>query len=799
MRFSLRWLRQLVAIEQDAEALGERLTMAGFELEEIIDRRAQAAGVVVGYVEDRQPHPAADKLSVCRVNLGAETVQIVCGATNVRAGIHVPVATLGSHLPAVGLTLKPVRLRGVDSNGMICSLGELGLNSPAPDGICVLEDILEQVPAVGSDIRPSLGLDDQILDLAITANRPDGLSMVGIAREVAALTGAPLSLPASPGIESRGALSSLAPSQDCSLFSLTLLEDLDNGSSPAWVRHRLEAAGLRSINAAVDVTNLVMLETGQPLHVFDADKLHCTDLDDFGLRRGRGSETLACLDGQERQVDGRQLLVTHKDRPVALAGVMGGATAEVDRGTRRVVLEAAAFDSASVRLSARAAGLRTDASSRFERGVPQQATLAAADRAVALLRELCGATLAERRCSSDEQTGRLPRVTLRREAVHRLLGPLCSGELIGDGLICGHLEALGCLLNASPDGWTVEVPASRSLDLLREVDLIEEVARLVGYDQFPSTLPQPLAAGGLDDVQQTERHLRDGLRAAGLNELTHLSLDSGSDDAVAISNPLLADYAHLRTGLRRGLCQAARQNLQQGNGGLWGFELGTVFSQAGGQRLEQQRLGAILCGNPRIGLWQQGGMGQPLDYFAARGALQRVFCSLKLEPREERLSDDPDLHPGQAVALALDGRPIGCFGAIHPVLARAEQLPADTYLLDLDPEALLTAASRPGLVRPSFRPYPLVPAVERDLALVVARSTPVGGLLSSLLEAGKPLLEQVEFLSRFEGGDLANNESSLAFRLRYRADRTLNEADIEPVQVRLLEVLAAQHGARLRG
>jgi len=389
MRVSLQWLQELVQVEPDQlepAQLAERLSIAGFEVEEIEDLAARARGVVVGHVEQREPHPDADKLSVCQVRVAnGEVLQIVCGAANVRAGIHVPVALVGSTLPAVGLTIKPAELRGVASSGMICSLQELGL-AESSSGIAIIDDMLPTVPPVGAPVGPALGLNDHVLELAITANRPDGLSMRGIAREVAALCGgrtrfvsAPEAAPAQPLAAAAG---DLARMEEGGLFSLTALEGVRVAPSPDWLQQRLERAGVRPINNVVDITNLVMLETGQPLHAFDREALAgaaggAADPSRVGLRQGRPGERLTTLDGEERELSEDALLVTHADRPIALAGVMGGLDEAVTDATTAIWLEAAVFPPQAVRRSARSVGLRSEASSRFEKGLPAQVTLAA--------------------------------------------------------------------------------------------------------------------------------------------------------------------------------------------------------------------------------------------------------------------------------------------------------------------------------------------------------------------------------------------------------------------------------------
>ena len=838
MRVSLQWLRELVACDLPAAELGERLSMAGFELDGLEDLAAQAAGVVVGYVEQRDPHPNADKLSVCRVQIGAaEPLQIVCGAANVRAGIHVPVATVGAYLPAVDLTIKPAELRGVASSGMICSLKELGLADNS-DGIAILDQLLEGVPGVGMPVGPSFGLDDQVMELAITANRPDGLSMRGIAREVAALTGSALTLPpADPSIAAQALpleADALAAIEAGGIFSITALKGIQPTTSPRWLQSRLERSGLRPINAVVDITNLVMLETGQPLHAFDAAKLaqpgragDGPNIGAIGLRQGASQDNFRGLDGSEHQLSEEALVVTYGDSPVALAGVIGGADSAVTASTTDIWLEAAVFAPQAVRRSARSTGLRTDASSRFEKGLPPEVTLAAADRAVALLQQLCGATVVGRWCHQRPSAGPIP-LLLRRDALHQLLGPVQvldgePGELedLEDDQIVETLTALGCELaerNAG-DGWDVLVPPSRSQDLVREVDLIEEVARLVGYDRFACHLPDPLEPGGLSPNQQVERRLRRSLAAAGLQESCHLSLgpatsmlsapgsEAGSAAAVLparlpLANPLLADYSHLRDGLAEELLLAARRNLQAGRSGFWAFEIGTVFAPGAQGPSQNQRLGGVVCGSRCSELWSAGGKPLAPTYFQARGLLQQGLSALGI-PAEDRLlakpADHPLLHPGRSAQLLIEGRPVGWFGQLHPLQAEALDLPEATHLFELELAPLLTAATRRNRFQPSFAAYATVPASERDLALVVPTSISCGQLLAAIRKAGKPLLEQADLLDRYEGAQVAAGSCSQAFRLRYRdAKRTLTEAEVEQAHQAVRSALESQFKAQLR-
>jgi phenylalanyl-tRNA synthetase beta chain len=813
MRVSLQWLQELVAGPADAfnpEVLAERLSIAGFEVEGIEDLSAQAAGVVVGRVEAREPHPDADKLSVCQVRVGdGEVLQIVCGAANVRAGIHVPVALVGSTLPAVNLTIKPAELRGVASSGMICSLAELGL-ADSSDGIAILDELLDPVPAVGTPVGPSFGLDDQVLELAITANRPDGQSMQGIAREVAALVNGQVMLPAVPALPTALPMPVAAEAQRAmdqgGLFSITALSGLSVAPSPLWLQRRLQKAGIRPINNVVDITNLVMLETGQPLHAYDqqslAEAAATPEISELGLRAGRSDEPFTSLDGEERRLDDANLVVTYADRPIALAGVIGGLAEGVQATTTAIWLEAAVFAPQQVRRSARQAGLRSEACSRFEKGLPVESTLDAADRAVQLLQDLCGAEVQQRWLHSRPHSPRQP-LSLRRDALLNLLGPVQLGDEpcdLPDARIVQTLEAIGCVVQADADGegWTVLPPPSRAIDLQREVDLIEEVARLVGYDQFACHLPDPIEPGGLTPTQQAERRLRRSLCAAGLQEACSFSLMAAAPGRLSLANPLLADYGHLRDELHSELLAAARRNLQSGQAGFWAFEIGSVFTAADPERSELL-LAGVICGARRAEIWSSSGKPQPPSYFQARGVLQQALADLALAAEDRPLRNHPLLHPGRAAELVLEGRPLGWFGQLHPQRAAELDLPEHCYLFQLAVEPLLVAATRRNRWQPAFIPFATVPASERDLAVVVPVETTCSSLLQVIRKAGKPLLELAELVDRFESEQLGEGRCSQAFRLRYRdARRTLTDEDVELCHTRVRQALERQCGAELR-
>jgi phenylalanyl-tRNA synthetase beta chain len=826
MRISLNWLRDLVPFDVTAEQLAETLTLAGFEVESIEDLRALANGVVVGKVLDRQQHPNADRLSVCTVDVGqAEPLTIVCGAKNVAAGQTVAVATVGTYLPAVDLKLKPTKLRGVPSAGMICSLSELGLAKES-EGIHVFAE--GETLAAGTDVRPLLGLDDVILDVTSTANRADALSMVGIAREVAALVGSSVTLPptqaALPDRLGEGVTVRVSESKACPTYVGTAIEGVTIGPSPDWLQRRLQSAGVRPINNVVDVTNLVMLEWGQPLHAFDRDRLQtvCGSSElAIGVRYARAGESLKTLDGQTRSLSPQALLITGNDQPIALAGVMGGESTEIHDGTTNLLLEAALFEPAAVRRSARSVGIRTEASTRYERGTNQVEFGLALQRAIDLILQLAGGTVAAR----DTADARPPLETfsrtvhLRLDRLRQVLGPLqppdsekdATTELqdfVPASAVEQTLTVLGCHLRATvpgtPDGtgreWDVIVPPYRYRDLEREIDLIEEVARLFGYNRFSSTLPPKTEFGCLPPDILLLRHIREVFRAQGLTELMHYSLCKPSGGRqVTIANPLYAEYAALRTELISGLVDAYQYNLEQGNGPLHGFEVGRVFWSEEDGLFEADKVGGIFGGDVRRGRWTIGGKESPLTWYEAKGLLEAVFDRLNLSVEYQADRADPRLHPGRTASLWLRGNRLGTFGQLHPELCQERDLPNEIYVFELDLETIYKVAIDDAPPQPKFTPYATLPASSRDLAFFAPTKVTVAELERTIAKAGRPLLETVELFDEYRGDRVPEGQRSLAFRLLYRSpDRTLTDDDVEPLHQKVRDAITEKFGATLR-
>ncbi len=806
MRISLNWLKELVNFTLSAEELAKTLTIAGFEVEDIENLGKLADGVVIGKVLERQAHPDANKLSVCTVDIGSDTPStIVCGAANVRADIYVAVATPGTYLPAVDLKIRPAKLRGVKSEGMICSLSELGLEKES-EGIYIFA---EENLTPGMDVRPLLGLDDIILDLTATANRADALSMVGVAREVAALTGAELRLPEdiklSIATDSDNLSLDIRDTNACPAYIGTVITGLKIAPSPQWLKYRLRGAGVRPINNVVDITNYILLEWGQPLHAFDRKRLQNVAGNDnltIGVRFAKAEENLITLDGTKRKLEAQNLLITAKDKPVALAGVMGGEETEVHPQTQNIVLEAALFEPVVIRRSSRAQSLRSEASTRYERGVNYAEFERACHRAIALLQDLAEGTVV---CQAlvDQRPDTSTRVIeLRLARVHQVLGAVKEGEITTVD-VERILTDLGCNLTSvagKTDVWNVVVPPYRYRDLEREIDLIEEVARLYGYDRFCDTLPTKTEPGYLSFTEAVRRKLREAFRGVGLTEVVQYSLVKPENEEITLANPLFAEYSALRRDLIPGLINAFEYNLSQGNGVLNAFEIGRIFWKTEDGFAEADSLAGILGGDTYpLGSWIRGGKSAPMTWYEAKGILETVFSSLSLTIEYQANSEDERLHPGRTASLWLDGQRLGTFGQLHPQLRQERDLPDVVYVFTLDFDLLCQALSKDELITPHLHVYSTYPGAARDLAFFAPVDLSVAEISQSMNKAGGKLLEKVELFDEYKGKNVPEGQRSLAFSLVYRAgDRTLTDAEVEEKHQKVRDTLVKEFKVSLR-
>jgi len=802
MRISLNWLRELVDCDLSPQELEEKLTMAGFEVESIEDRRTWAEGVVVGHILTAERHPNADKLQVCKVDIGtSEPLQIVCGAANARQGLFVPVATIGTYLPTIDLKLRPTKLRGERSEGMICSLAEIGLAKESSG----IHEFSESV-SVGSDVRPLLGLDDAILDVTSTANRADALSMVGIAREVAALLGKEVRLPlATQDFQPKTAnWVTVEDPKSCPAYIGTLIKGVQVSRSPEWLKRRVEAAGMRSINNIVDITNYILLEWGQPLHAFDADTLQ--DSLNIGVRFAKAGEKIKTLDDVERNLTTQNLLITSGDKPIAIAGVMGGVETEVSDQTKNIVLEAALFTQVTTRRSARAQGLRTEASARYERGVNQAAIESACAKAVQMIVELTGGEVVEQSIV-DSRSQEVRIIDLRLTKVWQILGEVEREEegvlpLLSEAEVEQTLRVLSFVLERQPieeasyATWKVTVPPYRYADIDREIDLVEEIARIYGYDKFVETLPARTEFGFLSADQEGCRMIRSAFRAVGLTEVMHMSLCSPADsDQVKITNPVAIEYGALRGDLLTNLIEASAFNINQGNGILNGFEIGRVFwlDEAGSD--ETDRIGGIFGGDPTVGTWQHN--SKPMDFYEAKGLLDSVFHNLCVTVEYQPDQKDTRLHPGRTASLWISGERLGTFGQLHPQLRAEKELPDEIYAFELDFYTLLDAMMKKSI--PTFQPFSTYPTSDRDIAFFAPLKFTVADIQRSIARVGGELLDSVTLFDQYIGKGVPEGLRSLAFRLVYRAsDRTLTDADINPVHQKVRDLLEEKFQATLR-
>ena len=784
MLLSLNWLREFVPYEGDAAALAERLTMLGLEVEEIANPFAALAGIVVGHVLERAAHPSSDHLSVCKVDIGTgEVLDIVCGAPNVAAGQKVPVAPVGTVMPG-GLEIKKAKLRGQPSCGMICSERELALGE-GHEGIMVLDQAL--LP--GTSICDALGLDQVVLDVSITPNRADCLSVLGLAREVAAAFELPLNVPRIEMSESGAPFQGFAIEPDpelCPLYQARLIRNVAIGKSPDWLRYRLLAVGLRPINNIVDVTNYVMMELGQPLHAFDRDLLRG---DRIRVARASDGMTLTTLDGQDRALTAKDLLIWDDERPVALAGVMGGANSEIAAGSTTVLLESAVFDPASIRKTARRLGLSSDASYRFERGVDQVGNTLAMNRAASLMAAISGGVVAPGVAKAEPCPFKPRMISFSPARATKLLGVRMSPEFCRDTLV-----SLGCEI-VSGEPWQVKAPSFR-LDLEREVDLIEEVARVYGMDRIEAVLPTVTKnLADLDKVDPTFAFLnqvKDWGRGAGLAEVVNYSFVGTADldrcglpseGRVHIFNPLSEEMNVLRTELAPGLLGSLRQNMSQDNTRIRIFEVAHSFTQdAASDTLtrENNRLGILLHGGRFAGRfpYPEGRLG----YADIKGLVEHLLLTLGVGAAGfERGGEHPYLAP--EILVRAGDVVVGRVGMIREDLADAYQARGEVWYADLDLDLLMGLR---GCI--AFRPIPKFPVVRRDMTLVAAGNLAIGAVIDTVTAMREPLLTDVFLVDIYapEG----SGERNLTYRFVYRhAERTLKDKEVEKVHLRISQHL----------
>lgn len=800
MLISNEWLKEYVTIDDSVSNLAERITRTGIEVDDLIDYTKDIKNLVVGFVKSKEKHPDADKLNVCQVDIGEdEPVQIVCGAPNVDAGQYVIVAKVGGRLPG-GIKIKRAKLRGERSEGMICSLQEIGISSnyipkSFESGIYVFSEA--QVP--GTDALQALYLDDQVMEFDLTPNRADALSMIGTAYEVAALYNTKMTKPDTTSNElelsANDELTVTIENEDkVPYYSARVVHDVTIEPSPIWMQARLIKAGIRPINNVVDISNYVLLEYGQPLHMFDQDAIGSQQI---VVRQANEGEKMTTLDDTERELLTSDIVITNGQTPIALAGVMGGDFSEVKEQTSNIVIEGAIFDPVSIRHTSRRLNLRNESSSRFEKGIATEFVDEAVDRACYLLQTYANGKVLKDRVSSGELGAFITPIDITADKINRTIGfDLSQNDIVT------IFNQLGFDTEINDDVITVLVP-SRRKDITIKEDLIEEVARIYGYDDIPSTLPvfDKVTSGQLTDRQYKTRMVKEVLEGAGLDQAITYSLVS-KEDATAFSMqqrqtidllmPMSEAHASLRQSLLPHLIEAASYNVARKNKDVKLFEIGNVFFANGEGELPDQveYLSGILTGDYVVNQWQ--GKKETVDFYLAKGVVDRVSEKLNLEFSYRR-ADIDGLHPGRTAEILLENKVVGFIGELHPTLAADNDLKR-TYVFELNFDALMAVSV--GYI--NYQPIPRFPGMSRDIALEVDQNIPAADLLSTIHAHGGNILKDTLVFDVYQGEHLEKGKKSIAIRLNYLdTEETLTDERVSKVQAEI-EAALIEQGAVIR-
>ncbi|HGX1290106.1 TPA: phenylalanine--tRNA ligase subunit beta [Staphylococcus aureus] len=800
MLISNEWLKEYVTIDDSVSNLAERITRTGIEVDDLIDYTKDIKNLVVGFVKSKEKHPDADKLNVCQVDIGEdEPVQIVCGAPNVDAGQYVIVAKVGGRLPG-GIKIKRAKLRGERSEGMICSLQEIGISSnyvpkTFESGIYVFSEA--QVP--GTDALQALYLNDQVMEFDLTPNRADALSMIGTAYEVAALYNTKMTKPETTSNElelsANDELTVTIKNEDkVPYYSARVVHDVTIEPSPIWMQARLIKAGIRPINNVVDISNYVLLEYGQPLHMFDQDAIGSQQI---VVRQANEGEKMTTLDDTERELLTSDIVITNGQTPIALAGVMGGDFSEVKEQTSNIVIEGAIFDPVSIRHTSRRLNLRSESSSRFEKGIATEFVDEAVDRACYLLQTYANGKVLKDRVSSGELGAFITPIDITADKINRTIGfDLSQNDIVT------IFNQLGFDTEINDDVITVLVP-SRRKDITIKEDLIEEVARIYGYDDIPSTLPvfDKVTSGQLTDRQYKTRMVKEVLEGAGLDQAITYSLVS-KEDATAFSMqqrqtidllmPMSEAHASLRQSLLPHLIEAASYNVARKNKDVKLFEIGNVFFANGEGELPDQveYLSGILTGDYVVNQWQ--GKKETVDFYLAKGVVDRVSEKLNLEFSYRR-ADIDGLHPGRTAEILLENKVVGFIGELHPTLAADNDLKR-TYVFELNFDALMAVSV--GYI--NYQPIPRFPGMSRDIALEVDQNIPAADLLSTIHAHGGNILKDTLVFDVYQGEHLEKGKKSIAIRLNYLdTEETLTDERVSKVQAEI-EAALIEQGAVIR-
>ena len=797
MLVSYNWLKQYTNVEDNANALAEKITRGGIEVEGVEYLAEEISNVVVGYVVSKEKHPDAEKLNVCQVNVGEEeNLQIVCGAPNVDAGQYVIVAKVGAKLP--GIKIKKAKLRGVESQGMICSLAELGLSkSVVPknyqEGIYVFETEQE----LGSDVVEVLGLNDYILDLSITPNRADALSMRGLTYELGALYNNKVDFKDVEKEENYEAtsLQVAIESESCRNYVGQVVKNVEVKSSPLWLQTRLMNSGIRPINNIVDITNYVLLEFGQPMHAFDKDLVR----DEIVVRDAKEGEVLETLDGEERKLQTTDLVITDGTRAIALGGVMGGKNTEVSEETKNIILESAYFNPTSVRRTSAAHGLRSDSSARFEKGIDPNMQKAALARAVELILELCPNAVVESSVgvvNKDEEKV----VEITTSYINNYLGITLSTEEI-----VAILEGLSFTVEVTGEHLVVKVPTRRP-DISIKQDLVEEVIRIYGYDNLASTLPKfsKTTKGGLTYSQRMVRDLRAVYASLGFNDTINYSLVSEEEATgytlenhhkVRLLMPMTETHSTLRQSLVPGLLNTVQYNVARKQKDLKLLEIGRVFFGSGDDNIQPKEtlyLSAALTGEERATKWLKE--ISSLDFFAAKGYLEVVFERLGLDEKVTyKKSKLQGMHPGRFAEVYLGEKRIGFIGEVHPQVADKLGLNT-TYVFEINLDEVISESK----VKPKYEEVTKYPEITRDIAMLVDVKDEYQNIYNVIESVNSKLITKVELFDLYVGAELLVGKKSLALTITYSdKQKTLTDEEVTAVHEKVLSALT-EYGAIIR-
>lgn len=810
MNISFKWLKDYIDIDITPEELAEKLTSRGIAVEKVEYLNKGITKVVVAKVLEAKKHPDADKLNLCKVTTnGEDEIQVVCGAKNVRTGLTVAFAMVGATLPE-GVKIKKAKLRGIESFGMICSAKELGMNEDTltPDQKQGILELDESIP-LGTDIVNVLHLDDCVLELDLTPNRSDCLSVINVAREAVGIVGKDLQMPSCKVNEIDKSIEGLIDidvldTDLCPRYTARIIENVKIGPSPLWLRHKLVCAGVRPINNIVDITNFVMLEMGQPLHAFDYDSL---DEKKIIVRKANKDEKIVSLDGVERSLEEDMLLISDSKKGIAIAGVMGGENTEVEDGTTTVLLESAYFNPHTVRRTSTRLGLRSESSIRFEKGINIETVNMALDRAAELMEQLAEGKVLKGYIDKYADVKERTHVKLRLAKVNKVLGTDLTDSQIKD-----ILESLNfVILDKDDTSVTFEVPPYRP-DVTIEEDLIEEVVRCFGYDNIPVTLPYGNTnPGGKTEDQKFRDNIIDSLVDLGLHEVINFSFINNDNfdklllaeederrEVVKIMNPLSEEQGVMRTTILPSLLNTIKRNVNRRNEDLGLFELGKVYYPKGFPKesdlpVEEWVLGIALRGKLTSD-WQD--KGEEVDFYYLKGIVDYLFEKLNIGTvTYEACTNNNSFHPGRCANVFVNDVFVGVIGEIHPQVCENYDLPIKNYVAEINVEKLLKM-NRNTIV---FKSLPKYPATTRDLAVVLKEDVPASKITEEIKAQGGELLRDVTLFDVYQGDQILEGNKSLAFSLVFQAsDRTLVDEEINTIYEKIQTSLAEKFAANLR-